>query len=192
MQYLKAFIDSATGFDVPRNIEICDIENNIETQPDPIPAIFLENLANEKIRKYQLVLKDIQVYDELHNFGNLGVFDQSFFEELEWLRDTWLDEGSEDLFDANRVCCVEDRLAALPFETALVHTNPLYRTMSLDEIWKDVFKEPAKWRLEPSLVMNMSKEDKLRIYKHFEYMCYFVINTRDTLLFDIKNDLGCE
>jgi len=178
MEYLKA--------ESPPNNE------SQEENKQELTTHFLEKEANAKIQKFQLVLKDIQVYDELQRFGNLGSFDRSFLEELEWLRDTWLDDKSEELFDSKRVGHIEDLLVALPFETALVHKNPLYRTWSLDEMWQDVFNEFADWRTDPSLVMNMNPEDKLRIYKHFEYMCYFVINTREELLFDIKIDLGCE
>ena len=148
-----------------------------------------ENAANAKIKKFQLVLKDIQVYDELTKFGNLGKFDRAFLKELDWLLGEWLDDESEALFDAKRVCSIENCLAALPFETAFVHMNELYRTASLKEIWHDVFKESAEWRIEPSLVWTMSHEDRIRIHKHFEYMCYFILNTRDALLFDIKDTL---
>ena len=194
MEYLKEFLDSMTGFEqnpTPPNIVEPFFQEEQRNNTNPC-LVFLENAANAKIQKYQLVLKDIQVCDDLHKFGNLGSFDRSFMEDLEWLRDTWLDDESEELFDAKKVGNIEDQLVALPFETALIHTNPLYRTSSLEEIWLDVFKESAEWRMDPSLVMTMSKEDKLRIYKHFEYMCYFVINTREALLFDIKTDLGCE
>lgn len=193
MEILTQFLDSMNGAQNASTSELSERENQdlgTDTLNESSGSLaFFEKVANDKIRKYQLVLKDIQVCDELQTFGNLGVFDKGFLNELEWLKDTWIDDDSEELFDVKRVCYIEDRLAALPFETALIHKNKSYRTSSLEEIWNDKFKESAEWRLDPSLVMNMSKEDKLRIYKHFEYMCYFVINTRDELLFDIKDSL---
>ena len=161
---------------------------------DPEPSVcssFLEKQANAKIQKYQLLLKDIQVYEELLHFGKLGDFDFHFFNELDWLKQTWLDDTTEELFDAVRVSNIEDKLVALPFETAYCHVNKNY-TLSLSEIWQEVFQEPAEWRMDPSIVMAMSREDKIRIHKYFEYMGYFVINTRTTLLFDIQSDLGCK
>lgn len=151
-----------------------------------------EERANQKIQQYQLLLKDIQVYEQLRTFGVLGEFTRTFFQELEWLKETWLDEDSEELFDAKRVAYIEDRLIELPFEIALNHVDPSFRTMSLNEIWLSIFKEPASWRQDPSLIMAMSREDKERIYAHFEYMCYFVLNTREALLFDIQRALGVE
>ena len=207
MEYIKTFLDSMTGFeqnpkgpepqyfviDAPESSvkNAADISGTLPRESNSVSQnnaflVYLEKEANAKIRKYQLVLKDIQVCDELQTFRNLGQFDRGFIKDLEWLRDTWLDDESEELFDAKKVGYIEDQLNALPFETAFIHKNELYRTASLEEIRRDVFKEPAEWRMDPSLVMTMSKEDKLRIFNHFEYMCYYVINARDELLFDIK------
>ena len=207
MEYIKTFLDSMTGFEQnpkgpePQYFVIDTPALPVKTEGDIAGAkcstvsqnnaflTFLEKEANAEIQKYQLVLKDIQVCDELQTFRNMGHFDVGFIKDLEWLRDTWLDDESEELFDAKKVGYIEDQLIALPFETAFIHKNELYRTASLEEIRQDVFKEPAEWRMDPSLVMTMSKEDKLRIFTHFEYMCYYVINTREELLYDIKATL---
>lgn len=172
----------------PDDIQTADIQTSVAAGNSSV----LETLTNEKIQKYQLMLKDIQVYEQLRSFGVLGEFTRTFFQELEWLKDTWLDDESEELFDAKRVAYIEDRLIELPFEIALNHVDPSFRTQSLNEIWLSVFKEPAPWRQDPSLVMAMSREDKERIYAHFEYMCYFVLNTRESLLYDIQCALGLE
>lgn len=155
-----------------------------------VSSELLETQTNNKIRQLQLMLNDIRVYDTLCSFNNLGQFTRSFLSELEWLRYTWLDETSDELFDAKRVCYIEDRIVELPFEAALRHNKPEFFNLSLHEIRDIVF--PVEWRHNPSLVMNMSREDKERIYKQFEYMCYYVLNTREALLFDIQSALGCE
>lgn len=140
----------------------------------------LEERTNEKIQQYQLLLNDIRVYDQLRTFGVLGEFTRSFFQELEWLKDTWLDDESEELFDAKRVAYIEDRLIELPFEIALAYSDSTHSSTQ------------AEWRRDPSLVMTMSREDKEWIYKQFEYMCYFVLNTREALLYDILKILDME
>jgi len=143
-------------------------------------SAFLEDRTNEKIQQYQLLLNDIRVYDKLRTFGVLGEFTRTFFQELEWLKDTWLDDESEELFDAKRVAYIEDRLIELPFETALAYADSTHPSTQ------------AEWRRDPSIVMTMSREDKEWIYKQFEYMCYFVLNTRETLLYDILKVLDME
>jgi len=142
----------------------------------------LERAASQKIEYSGACLDDIELCERLHAFGDLGTFDRSFFEELDWLLETWIDDESEELFDARKVADIEDRLERLPFEDALKCKqpgNPEWMNRCLEE-----------WRTNVSTVMTMSKEDKIRIHGYFEYMCYFVINAREELLYEIANRLG--
>ena len=154
-----------------------------------VSSYYLEERLAEKIQQYQLLLNDIRVYDTLLKFGDLGHFTREFFEELDWLKTVWLDDEKEELFDAARVASIEDRLVELPYEMALSYSNEWYKTSTLDEICQTVFKEKVKWRTDPSIVMNMSKEDKIRIHGHFEMMCYVVLNVREGILYDIQSKL---
>jgi hypothetical protein len=147
---------------------------------------FLETKANRKIQHFQLVLKDIQVYDELR------VVNRDILTELDFLKSVWLNTDPDEFFDANRVFNIEERLITLPFELAISHVDPSYRTMALKDIWLKIFKDESEWRMDPSLVMLMSREDKERIYTNFEFMCYYVINTCESLLFEIKYALEIE
>ena len=40
----------------------------------------LRGSAEKKIEKFQTALKEIQLLEDLHHFGELGVFDRSFVE----------------------------------------------------------------------------------------------------------------
>jgi hypothetical protein len=113
------------------------------------------------------------------------MFDRSFFEDLNWLLETWIDDETEELFDARKVADIEDRLERMPFEEAVK-----YKHCKDKEFVTKCLLENASWRTNVSTVMTMSKEEKIQIHGYFEYMCYFVINAREELLHDILTDLG--
>lgn len=138
----------------------------------------LRGSAEKKIEKFQTALKEIQLLEDLHHFGDLGVFDRSFVENefASWLN------SDEPMY-------VEERLKNLPFEKAYCYKNPEFHTKSRRDILQHIFGEENEWRDNPSLIHLMSIEDKYRIIKRFEYMCYYIINTYDELLFDLNDML---
>lgn len=150
----------------------------------------LRHIIQSRVEEYQQWLNNIEIYESLCKFGDLGPFNRDFLSELDWLRDIWLDDESNECFDSRRVYEIEDKLVQLPFEQALMYKEPEYRTQSLHEITSSKFGEDVSWRNMPEIVMSMSREDKLHIYANFEYMYYYVINVREELIFDIRNRLG--
>ena len=142
---------------------------------------YYKRVASQKIEYYIACMADIELCERLHKFGDIGNFDRSFFDELDWLLETWIDE-SEELFDSRKVSDIEDRLERLPFEDALECKHSGDQEL--------INKCVEEWRTNVCTVMTMSKEDKIRIHGYFEYMCYFVINAREELLYEIANRLG--
>jgi len=157
----------------------------------------LKTHFSNKILESQSTLNDIQLWDELNHFGELGAFNRSFLLDLEWLHYVWL---SDELFDPDRVFDIEERLCRLPFEQAYFYKYPdEYQTISSpitsffprtfhlkNECLRDIalFK---KWRSDHTVVVTDA--DHTRFFKHFEYMCYFIINVREELLFDIREKM---
>jgi len=135
----------------------------------------------KKIKTYQTALKEVQLVEELHRFGDLGEFERSFVENefSEWLNYSASAEANQ---------YVEERLARLPFEQAYCYKNPEFHTKSRKDILHNIFNEDEfEWRDNPALVRDMTIQGKLRIIKRFEYMCYYVINTREELVFDLRD-----
>ena len=130
--------------------------------------------AENQILRYQSILNNIQLCEEL------DTFDRDFVEnELS----IWLNYSTDD--DTNKR--IEDILVRIPFEKAYCYKNPDYHTELRGDVLREVFNVNAfEWRYNPELTRCLSIQDKLRIIKRFEYMCYYVINTREELLFDIK------
>lgn len=144
----------------------------------------LRGQVEKKIVFAQSLLKDIMLWEELNHFSDLGVFDRGFVEnELAiWLNYTTDYETSKQ---------IECRLTRIPFEQAYCYKNPEFYTKSRGDIFKEVFNEDSfEWRTSPSIAFLGSIQEKMRVIKRFEYMCYYVINTRDELLFDIQNNLN--
>lgn len=144
-------------------------------------------LANAGVTNYYECLNDIKLCEELHKFENKGVFDPEFLLELNWLLEVWLDDEAIELFDAVKVADIEDKLERIPFEQSIRYKEPANY-----EFANICLSEPAEWRTDVASVMTMSKEDKTRIFGYFEYMCYYVINARNELLFDIQARLGVD
>ena len=144
-------------------------------------------LANAGVANYEKCLNDIKLCEDLHAFGNKGAFDQEFLLELKWLLEVWLDDEAIELFDAVKVADIEDKLERIPFEQSIRYKEPANY-----EIANICLSEPAEWRTDVASVMTMSKEDKTRFFGYFEYMCYYVINARNELLFDIQARLGVD
>ena len=168
--------------------DACITNHDNENQFSSDICDLMRGQITKKIVKYQSLLKDIQLLEELNSFGDLGVFNISFVRDLEWLRDVWCNE--EVSSDIEKVQYVKDRLKALPFERAFCYKNTEYYTKLSSDIFKYAFKDNAvNWRNNPSSIETMSRNEKERIFGLFEYMCYFIINVRDELLFDIQQEL---
>jgi len=151
-----------------------------------------------QIDHYESLLDELDDYESLCKFGEFLHFGREFLTDLDWLRDVWLDEDSDTLFDARRVAEVEDKLVQLPFELAFYKryaatdeyaSRPDFDADLSHEILVGKFGEDVEWRTRPEIVMTMSREDKLRIHSNFEYMCCFVINVREELIFDIQDKI---
>jgi len=162
----------------------------MEILNDDIATIYdsLRKPIDHQIESSVKILGDIELWLELTRFYGLEAFDRSFIEnELS----KWLNYSCSD--DENKY--VEERLKNLPFETAYRYKNAEYADFAKSdaEVLQNVFGEGAhEWRLNPSSARNASIQDKLRIIKRFEYMCYYVINTREELLFDIRVITECK
>jgi hypothetical protein len=127
--------------------------------------------------------------------GEMGVlnekrFNRTFIEEdLVWIHDVWMNgtDCSIEVYEETDERCnyIESKLQCLPFEEAWCYREPEYIGKTDVDIIKSAFNEDISWRFYPSVVKHMSLEDRERVYKHFEYMCYFVINVRDELYFDL-------
>lgn len=132
----------------------------------------------------QSMLKDIQLWENLNQFGDNGPFTLEFMED-EFAY--WLNYAT----DSDKNTFIEERLARIPFEQAYCHKNPEFYTKSRDELLREVFKtESNEWRDNPGIARDMSIQDKLRIIKRFEYMCYYTMNRRDELIYDICDFLA--
>jgi hypothetical protein len=132
----------------------------------------------KKIEQFQTHLKELQLLEELHHFGELCEFDRDFVENK---LDLWLNYSTS--LDMNHY--IEERLIQLPFEQAYCYKNPEFYTKSRTEILQHIFNDSVEWRFNPSVARGMSLEGKGRIIKRFEYMCCYVINTREELFFDL-------
>jgi len=120
--------------------------------------------AENKIERFQGLLKEIQLVEDLHHFGNVGEFKREFMENefAEWVKN---DASANP--DANKY--VEERLQQIPFEQAYYYKNPN------GDAAATLNSKLKEWSNHPDIAKNM-----------FEYMCYYVINTREELLFDIR------
>lgn len=138
--------------------------------------------SSQQIDLYSSIQDDIQLCEDLFRNGETRGFDRSLIDDLNSLLEIWTDRKSDELFDSNFVWQVEDRLANLPFEKAIEHKQPV------DEVFAQKCLE-AEWRTRPELVMDMPVEKQIEAHRMFEYMCYFVINAREELLYDIESRL---
>jgi len=131
------------------------------------------------------LLPKIELCERLHSFGDKGEFNRGFLEELKWLRDTWIDKDSDELFNSRIVADIEDKLERIPFEDAVSYKTPVdehLANLCLDEL--------SAWRTNVCVVMAMQPDEQIKIYERFEYMCHFVINAREELLFDIQSQIN--
>lgn len=142
----------------------------------------LRQQLEKRIIIHQSALEEIKLWEELNTFGDLGIFKRDFIEnELS----IWLNYTTDS--DTNTY--VETRLKLLPFEQAYCCNNPEFHTKSRIDILREVFNGDLEWRDNPELARNMSVQEKFRIIKRFEYMCYYIINRRDELVYDICDRL---
>jgi hypothetical protein len=138
--------------------------------------------VEKQILYRQSVLKDILLWEELNRFSELGNFKRDFVETDLAI---WLNYTTDDETNTR----IEDQLKRIPFEKAYCHKNPEFHTKSRNDILLHVFRDSVEWRDNPALVRNLSIQEKMKIIKRFEYMCYYVINTREEMLFDIQDFL---
>jgi len=140
----------------------------------------------------------IQLWKELNHFNDLGVFDDTFVDNefAEWKMNhetclydrkqeppvpcwtafffklvTFQLKPTEKTEEEIKREYVEERLNKLPFEKAYWYKNPEYNCTKREDILQRIFGNSYK-----------SKEQ-------YEYMCYYVINTRDEIAFDIYDIL---
>jgi len=140
---------------------------------------------NAVLSKNVDLLRKIELCERLHYFGDNGEFNRVFLEELKWLRDVWVDKDSDELFNSRIVADIEDKLERIPFEDAV-----LYKTPVDEHLANLCLDERASWRTNVCLVMAMQPVEQIKIYERFEYMCHFVINVREELLFDIQSQMN--
>jgi len=155
----------------------------MELVAEDIGAIYnsLRKPIDHQIELLVKMLGEIELWLELTRFDGKNVISRNFVENE---FNEWLNYYCSD--DLNKY--VEECLAKLPFETAYRFKNPDYSDKSNTDVLREVFGDGEhEWRETPSSVRNASIQYKLRIIKRFEYMCYYVINTRDELLFDIRD-----
>ena len=136
-----------------------------------------------KIVLHQSMLNNILIVDELHRFGDAGLFDRSFSDEIS----TICALPSDYPVINEWILAVENLLVRLPFEQAYCYKNPEFRAKSRNELLQYVFGDNIEWRTNPSSIQFMSELDCKKVLSYFEYMCYYVINTREELLFDIQS-----
>lgn len=112
----------------------------------------------------------------------LQTIDRELLVDLDWLLSVWKNEDdSDELFDARKVADIEDRLSEIPFFEATTYKSPVD-----DRLACECLDINAVWITNPCVVMAMSLEEKVEIHRKFEYMCYFVINAREELQFDLR------
>jgi hypothetical protein len=141
-------------------------------------------LLSSDDRLSQIYTNNIHIV-ELNYFGELGKFENSFVQN-EFVN--WLDYIKSS--DHDRAKYVEDRLSNIPFEQAYRCKNPEFYLESNSSLLTHVFNEQADWRHNPESIRNLSNELQQKIYRNFEYMLYYVINTRDELEFDLKDAMN--
>jgi hypothetical protein len=211
MQFIKSFIWKEESFpedNVPMSVKNgepigpLDPIFTVPEEGEPMNPLEQQNVIHVKETQLESIKENIRLYDKLLYF--LPIFhmeppaeekhgfslDRAFLEELKWLYSVWKDTETDELFDSNRAAEIEDKLTALPFEIAYKYANPHENALTDDELIQQIFKDTdISWRKDPSILMSMNPEEIDRIYEHFVYMSYFIINTREVLWFDIKESL---
>jgi len=135
----------------------------------------LRGAIETHIEREKSVLRDLELWVEFSVIYR-GFVECEFMEWLNYYTDS----------ETNAL--IEEKLARIPFEKVYRHKNPEYINASDEDILQNVFgKGEHEWRTNPSTVRERSIQDKLRVIKRFEYMCYYVINANDELLFDIQD-----
>jgi len=150
----------------------------MELISEDVGAIYksLRAPVDHQIELLVKILGEIELWKELTRFNGREFVENEFSE--------WLNYYCSD--DANKY--VEDCLTMLPFETAYRFKNTEYADKPDADVLREVFGDGThEWRSTPSSIRNESIQHKIRIIKRFEYMCYYIINTREELLFDIRD-----
>ena len=170
MEFAKNFLNFASAISVDglwsKNVVI---EDSTDQKVDDLSSNLNIPLAKEI------------VFNELNWFGKICIFERSFIDNefANWLSDL----NNEMSFE------LEEKLCKIPFEQAYRYKNPEFYGKTNTDILSEVFKDSFEWRYNPKLVQKMTKEEQQIVYNNFEYMLYYVINTRDEIEFDINNPL---
>jgi hypothetical protein len=175
---------------------------------DELRDVFKKH-TETKMEQLRDLSEMIQLWEKLHHFGDGKRFCRSFMETdfdkyASFQRSKRIDNNAESL-DGIPYChirmtdtvdedakhahaeYVESRLKQIPFESAVCYVNPEYRNKPTQDILQSVFKG---WCDNPGSVLYMNSNEREQVLKQFEYMCYYVINTRDELEFDIRESLA--
>ena len=142
----------------------------------------------------QNIMRNINLLDELNYFGDTGVRYSDEFVETGFMK--WKDATEKwiNAVETGEPYCMFDYIATLlpliPFEKAYRYKNPEYHNASDSVILREVFGENVEWKQTPSTVITkMAPEERQKIYKNFEYMFYYLINTKQELAHDIETSL---
>jgi hypothetical protein len=152
------------------------------------------DIVESRILALQNIMKNIILLDELNYFGDTGVRYSDEFVETGFMR--WKDATEKWIHsvETGEPYCMFDYIATLlpqiPFEKAYRYKNIDFANASDSDILLEVFGENVEWKQNPSSVITtLAPEERQTIYKHFEYMFYYVINAKQDLAFDIETSL---
>ena len=152
-----------------------------------------QNIVESRILALQQIRMHIKLLDELNYFGDSGVRFSDDFVETEFSK--WKDcvECWMTTAETGEPYCMFNYVATLfpqiPFEKAYRYKNPEYHNASDELILREVFGDYIEWRKDPSVIEQMNSKEREKIYKHFEYMLYYIINTKQELAYDIQTSL---
>ena len=142
-----------------------------------------QHIINAKMTALESISKQIELLEQLNYFGDTGVrcsddFPETYF--AKWKNEIECDEKFE-LFEH-----VNHLLPHIPFEMAFRYKNPDFENASDSDILHEAFGKNVEWKHDPSIVKNLTREERQIIYAHFEYMMYYVINAKQELAYDIE------
>ena len=138
-----------------------------------------KNIVKSRILALQNIMRNIELLDELNYFEDR---DTQF-------SDDFVETGFVKWKNAIETGDKYELLPQIPFEKAYRYKNPDFVNVSDENILYEVFGEKAEWKQNSSTVIHMLPEERQKIYKHFEYMFYYIINVKQELAYDIETSL---
>lgn len=151
------------------------------------------DIVESRILALQNIMRNINLLDELNYFGDSGVRYSDEFVETGFVK--WKD-ATENLMNAVEtgepyLMCdyIATLLPQIPFEKAYRYKNQEFSNASDADILLEVFGENTEWRQNPQAIQKMEQDERQKIYNHFEYMFYYVINVKQELAYDIGTSL---